>query len=49
MDFFDFYVGKHHFATFNVADSAITLAAGLIILDYILQKKEENKKLEETT
>ncbi len=49
VDFFDFYIGKHHFATFNVADSAITLAAGLIILDYILQKKEENKKLEETT
>ncbi len=48
VDFFDFYVGKHHFATFNVADSAITLAAGLIILDYFLQKREEAKKLNET-
>lgn len=41
VDFFDFYIGKHHFATFNVADSAITLAAILIILDYLLNKKKE--------
>lgn len=39
IDFFDFYIGKHHFATFNVADSAITIAAGLIILDFFQEKK----------
>jgi signal peptidase II len=42
IDFFDFYIGKHHFATFNVADSAITIAAGLIILDFF-QEKKRNK------
>lgn len=44
VDFFDFYIKTSHFATFNVADSAITLAAGLIILDYFINKK--NEKLE---
>ena len=48
VDFFDFYYGKHHFATFNVADSAITLAAGLIILDYFINRKEESNKKVET-
>ncbi len=43
VDFFDFYIGKHHFATFNVADSAISIAAGLIILDFFLQKKRDNQ------
>lgn len=43
VDFFDFYIGTSHFATFNVADAAISLAAGLIILDYFLNhKKNEN-------
>ena len=44
VDFFDFYIGKHHFATFNVADSAITIAAGLIILDFFLNKKKEDQE-----
>jgi signal peptidase II len=47
IDMFDFYYGKSHFATFNVADSAISVAAGLVILDFILQKKKESK-LQET-
>ena len=42
IDFFDFYIGRHHFATFNVADSAITIAAGLIILDFFQEKKRNN-------
>ena len=44
VDFFDFYIGKHHFATFNVADSAITIAAGLIIIDYLFISKGEKEK-----
>lgn len=47
VDFFDFYIGTSHFATFNVADSAITLAAGLIIVDFIINKKEEQEKVTE--
>ena len=44
VDFFDFYIGNYHFATFNVADSAITCAAFLIILDYIINRKNEKLK-----
>ena len=39
VDFIDFYVGNWHFAAFNVADSAITLGAGLLILDMMLDAR----------
>ena len=39
IDFVDFYWGSWHFAAFNVADSAITLGAGLMILDMILEAR----------
>jgi signal peptidase II len=32
-DFIDFYVGRHHWYTFNVADSAIVLGAGFVLLE----------------
>lgn len=41
VDMFDFYYGKSHFATFNIADSAISIAAGLVIIDFFIQKKNE--------
>jgi signal peptidase II len=31
-DFLDFHAGPHHFPVFNVADSAITVGAGLLLL-----------------
>ena len=37
VDFIDFHVQGWHFATFNVADIAITIGAGFLILDMILQ------------
>lgn len=37
VDFIDFYWGSWHFAAFNVADSAITIGAGLLILDMLLE------------
>jgi signal peptidase II len=37
IDLLDFFWGRWHFPAFNVADSAITLGAGLLILDEILR------------
>ena len=39
VDFLDFYWGRWHFAAFNVADSAITVGAGLLILDMLLESR----------
>jgi len=44
VDFFDFYIGQHHFAAFNVADSSITIAAFLIIIDFFRQSKVNSEK-----
>jgi signal peptidase II len=44
VDFFDFYIGEHHFAIFNVADSAISIAAFLIILDFFKQSNLKTEK-----
>lgn len=35
VDFVDVYWGRWHFWTFNVADAAITVGAGLLILDMV--------------
>lgn len=36
VDLFDFYWGPHHFPAFNIADSSISIAAGLLVLEYLL-------------
>ena len=33
VDFIDFYIGEWHFATFNIADIAISIGAFLLIMD----------------
>lgn len=33
VDFIDFYIGQWHFATFNIADMAISVGAFLLIMD----------------
>lgn len=35
VDFLDFFLGNHHFPAFNVADSSITIAAIILILEMI--------------
>ncbi|HBN08890.1 MAG TPA: signal peptidase II [Cyanobacteria bacterium UBA8530] len=48
-DFFDAYVGIHHFPTFNVADMGIDIGVGLLFLMYaFLPEKKENKEIEES-
>jgi signal peptidase II len=38
VDFLDFHWNEHHFAAFNLADSAITCGAVLLILDGLMNK-----------
>jgi len=39
VDFIQVYYSTHYFPAFNIADSAITLGAGLLILDMIFESK----------
>lgn len=39
-DFLDFYVGELHWPTFNVADCAISVGAGLMLLSLWLGRRE---------
>ncbi|MEI8596496.1 signal peptidase II [Photobacterium sp. Hal280] len=43
VDFLDFYIGQHHWPAFNIADSAICVGAGLIILEGLLAGKSKTK------
>lgn len=40
-DFLEFYSGEYRFAAFNVADSAITVGAALLILDMWFSRKQD--------
>ena len=40
VDMFDFHWGIHHFPCFNVADSCITIAAGILIGSSFLSKSK---------
>lgn len=48
VDFIDVQFGSWHYPTFNVADSAICIGAGLLILDMFLNKKKSAKQKAET-
>ncbi|MCV9878349.1 signal peptidase II [Brenneria izbisi] len=41
VDMIDFYVGDWHFATFNLADTAICIGAALIILEGFFNKHDD--------
>ena len=40
-DFFEVWFGTYHYPAFNVADSAITIGAALILLDVLLAHKHQ--------
>ena len=45
VDFLDFYWKSSHFPAFNVADSAISVGASLLVVDiYIQRRREKNGK-----
>ena len=39
-DFLLFYIGEYQWPTFNMADSAIVIGSGLLILDLLRQKRQ---------
>lgn len=41
VDFLDFYLGRHHWPAFNMADSAITVGVGLFLLGTFLEHRKE--------
>lgn len=40
-DFLDFYVGSYHWPAFNVADSALTVGAILLVLDSFADRRQD--------
>jgi len=40
VDFLDVYIGSHHWPAFNVADSAITVGAGVLMAALLRRRKE---------
>ena len=40
-DFFEVWFGTYHYPAFNVADSAITIGAALILLDVLFGQRQE--------
>lgn len=47
VDFLDFYWRIYHYPVFNVADIAICVGAGLMILDYVKNERKNTKENEE--
>ncbi|GAM71936.1 lipoprotein signal peptidase [Vibrio ishigakensis] len=43
VDYLDFYWGTYHWPAFNLADTAIVIGAGMVILDGFISKKPETE------
>jgi signal peptidase II len=43
VDFLDVYIGSHHWPAFNVADSAITVGAGVLMAALLRRRKERTE------
>ena len=49
IDFIDVQFGGWHYPTFNVADAAICVGAGLLLLDMFLSRKKKDKAEPDTS
>jgi signal peptidase II len=49
VDFIDVQFGSWHYPTFNVADMAIVMGAGLLIIDMLITKKRPTEPIESDT
>jgi signal peptidase II len=47
VDFLDFHLGGYHWPAFNVADSAIVVGAGLLLLDGLVLSRHSLEKARE--
>ena len=44
IDFLDFHIGTHHWPAFNIADSAICIAVGMLLIQsFFLEKRKQDK------
>ena len=43
MDFLDVHVHQYHWPVFNVADSAISVGVTLLLVDMLLEWRQERK------
>jgi signal peptidase II len=43
-DFIDFHIGSYHWYTFNVADSAIVIGAGLIVVEVLRDGRQHARE-----
>lgn len=41
IDFLDFHINNYHWPSFNIADIGITVGAGLVILAYYLEERDD--------
>jgi signal peptidase II len=49
VDFIDVQFGSWHYPTFNVADTAICVGAGLLIIDMFLSKRKQQAETQAST
>lgn len=49
VDFIDLHIGYHHWPAFNVADIAICIGVGMVILELFFKQKKEKIKVEDNS